>query len=437
MLGHYFALALRSFRNNIVLTSLMLTAIGVGVGASMTMITVLHVLTGDPLPGRSATLFTPHIDPLPLKYKKDPAGIDPSDLLTYPDAMALLEARKADRQAAMAGASLPLTLERAQFRPFTVSGRFTTSDFFTMFGVPLESGRGWSDAEGKARARVVVLSSSLSRKLFGSEEAIGQTIRLSNSAFTVIGVAKPWAPKPMFYADPNSKVFGDPDAFFLPLATAIDLKLDAEASFTSWGTDAVDNFMTDARTSWLQFWVQIGSAEGQAKYVEFLRNYSAEQIRLGRFERPADSATLYTLKDWVRHENLVPRDVHLQVILAIAFLAVCIINIMALLLTKFMNRTGEVGLRRALGASTREVMTQFSVEALMIGIGGGGLGILAAQFGLWIIRQRPDDYARLAQMDVKMIGMTIVLAIMSALAAGLFPAWRISRIPPALQLKEG
>ena len=104
MLMYYLGLALRSLRRSPVRTGLMVLAIGLGIGASMTMITVLHVMTDDPLPGRSAHLYTPHLDPLPRDYHRGENSPDPSDNLTWPDAMALLKAKRAVRQAAMAGA---------------------------------------------------------------------------------------------------------------------------------------------------------------------------------------------------------------------------------------------------------------------------------------------------------------------------------------------
>src|SRR5690348_17676787 len=103
MFGYYIDLALRSLKRTPVLTALMVLAIGLGIGASMTMVTVLHVMTDDPMPGRSAQLFYPHLNPLPLDYKQGGDGPDPSNNLTWPDAMALLKAHRAGRQAAMAG----------------------------------------------------------------------------------------------------------------------------------------------------------------------------------------------------------------------------------------------------------------------------------------------------------------------------------------------
>jgi putative ABC transport system permease protein len=61
--------------------------------------------------------------------------------------------------------------------------------------------------------------------------------------------------------------------------------------------------------------------------------------------------------------------------------------------------------------------------------------LAVAQLGLWSVRQRPDDYAQLAQMDVPMLLGTVALAIIASVLASLLPAWRACRVVPALQLK--
>lgn len=78
---------------------------------------------------------------------------------------------------------------------------------------------------------------------------------------------------------------------------------------------------------------------------------------------------------------------------------------------------------------------QFGVESALVGVAGGALGLLVAQFGLWSIRQRPDGYAQLARMSGAMLFATVVLAIVASVVAGLLPAWRACRVPPALHLK--
>ncbi|HET9835516.1 MAG TPA: ABC transporter permease [Rhodanobacteraceae bacterium] len=438
MLTYYLNLALRSLRRNPVLTALMVLAIGLGIGASMTMLTVLHVMTEDPLPGRSAHLYTPHLDPLPINFRTDPMGTNPNQNLTWPDAMALLQSHRAAEQAAMAGGSALLWPQRPGLQPFFVDGRYTTPDFFAMFGVPFVAGAGWSVDDEKAAAHVAVLSETLARKLFGAANPVGQTVQLGNNdsaphGFRVIGVVRDWAPDPLFYADASADRYSGADQFFLPLSTAVDLKLQINGNISGWSDFHGD--MHDPSTTWLQFWVQLDAPAQVAAYRQFLVDYSAQQKALGRFQRSATHAKLYSLMGWLRHQNLVPDDVRMQLWLALGFLFVCMLNIVALLLAKFLRRSGEISVRRAMGARKRDIFVQFGIESALVGVAGGLLGLGIAQIGLWSIRQRPDDYAHLANMDSSMLIGTVALAIVASVLAGLLPAWRACRVPPALQLK--
>jgi putative ABC transport system permease protein len=445
MFGYYLDLALRSLKRTPVLTGLMVLAIGLGIGASMTMLTVLHVMTQDPLPERSAHLYTPHLDPLPINFKTDPMGTNPNQNLTWQDAMALLHAHRATRQAAMAGTDSLLWPQRPDLQPFFVDGRFTTQDFFAMFDVPFLEGSGWTAEDDQAGAHVIVLTESLARKLFGSANPIGQTVRLGASyavpqGFRVIGVTPDWAPDPLFYADASASFYSDADQFFLPLSLSVTSHSETGPNFgltgniSGWGTSNGDK-LRDPDTTWLQFWAQLDTPAQVRVYRKFLIDYSAEQKSLGRFQRPATNAKLYSLMGWLKHENLVPDDVRLQFWLAIGFLGVAMLNIVALLLAKFLRRSGEISVRRALGAKRRDIFVQFGIESALIGVAGGLLGLGIAQLGLWSIRQRPDDYAHLASMDPSMLIGTVALAIVASVLAGLLPAWRACRVPPALQLK--
>ena len=101
MFAYYFDLALRSFRRNKALTTLMVLAIALGIGASMTTLTVFHVLSGDPLPGKSEDLYYVQLDPRPPRGAEP--GEEPIEQSTRRDAEALVRAGRADRQAMMTG----------------------------------------------------------------------------------------------------------------------------------------------------------------------------------------------------------------------------------------------------------------------------------------------------------------------------------------------
>jgi len=75
------------------------------------------------------------------------------------------------------------------------------------------------------------------------------------------------------------------------------------------------------------------------------------------------------------------------------------------------------------------------VEAGIVGLAGGVLGLVFAELGLWGIRQQPAQYASLAHLDLSMFLFTFVVALVSSLVAGLLPAWRACAVTPAPQLK--
>jgi putative ABC transport system permease protein len=180
--------------------------------------------------------------------------------------------------------------------------------------------------------------------------------------------------------------------------------------------------------------VQLDTPAKYAAYKSFLVHYSEEQKALGRFQRPP-TVRLRNVMQWLDYSQVVPGDVRLQAWLAFGFLLVCLVNTVGLMLAKFLRRSGEIGVRRALGAARRTVFEQLLVEAGIIGLAGGIGGVLLAQLGLWLVRQQPADYAKLAYLDPMMLCITFALAIGASLLAGLLPAWRACRIAPALQLK--
>jgi putative ABC transport system permease protein len=434
MLAYYLDLALRSLRRNKALTALMVLAIALGIGASMTTLTVLHVLSGDPLPGRSAQLYYPQIDPQDIKGMQP--NKEPPDQVTLIDGMNLLHAKRADRQALMSGGSVPIQPLQASLDPFYVETRYTTADFFAMFGTPFLYGHGWNAADDEAKARDVVIAKPLNDKLFAGADSVGRTLRMAGASFRVVGVLDSWQPNPHFY-DLNTGSYAYAEQVFLPFQTMLDLHLSRNGSNDCWGNGGggSGSILPSDDCVWLQFWVQLDSTAKVAAYREFLVHYSQEQKALGRFQR-ATNVRLRNVMQWLRYQMVVPDDVRLQTGLAFGFLLVCLVNTVGLMLAKFMRRAAELGVRRALGASRRALFTQLLVESGVIGLFGGIGGLLLALLGLWLVRQRPSAYAALAHLDISMLFTTFVLALCATLLAGLLPAWRACQIAPALQLKS-
>jgi putative ABC transport system permease protein len=197
MFGYYFDLAWRSLGRNKALTALMVLAVALGIGASMTTLTVLHVLSGDPLPGRSGTLYAPQLDPRDISDYQ-PHG-EPPDRVTWIDGTNLLRAKRADRQALMTGGSVAVQPAQSALDPFYEPARYTTADFFPMFGVPFRYGHAWGASEDTASAAVAVISSKLDDKLFGGRDSSGRLLRVEGHALRIVGVLGDWRPNPHFY----------------------------------------------------------------------------------------------------------------------------------------------------------------------------------------------------------------------------------------------
>ncbi|RNF82218.1 ABC transporter permease [Montanilutibacter psychrotolerans] len=439
MFGYYLDLALRSFRRNKVLTALMVFAIALGIGASMTTLTVFHVLSGDPMPGRSHTLFYPQLDPEGMDDHTP--GAEPVDQLTRFDAEKMLREKRGDRQAMMTGGFVGLEPQREGLSPFSMDARYTSADFFAMFDAPFLYGTGWSSVEDDKRARVAVIDKALNEKLFDGANSVGKSVRLEGTDFRIVGVLDTWRPVPKFYdMFASNDGYGEVEPVFLPFSTSRDLKLSRNGSMSCWndGKESEDpegNTGVNSPCVWIQYWVQLDSPAKVAQYRQYLGNYSDQQRAAGRYLRPTN-VRLRSLPEYLEFNKFVPSDVRLQTWLALGFLMVCLLNTVGLLLAKFLRRSSEIGVRRALGASRRAIFAQCLIEAGTVGLAGGILGLGLAWLGLWAVRQQPSSYAELARLDPTMLLTTFALAIAASLLAGLLPAWRACQVTPAIQLKS-
>jgi len=432
MFTYYFKLALRSFRRNKVLTALMVLAIALGIGAAMTTLTVFKVLSGDPIPHKSERLFYVQLDAYTREGYKP--GEEPEGQLTRFDAEELLRQKKAPRQAMMTGGGGIVDPRVDALKPFSVGMRYTSSDFFPMFDTPFLYGQGWSGAEDSGHARVAVISRSLNDKLFKGANSVGHDVLVEGHALRIVGVLDDWKPQPLFY-DLFVGRYDRQEEVFVPFSTSRDLELDRNGNMNCFGREIVnDATALNVPCAWIQYWVELDSASDAPAFKGYLDNYSDQQRAAGRFERPANTR-LRNVMELLEFRNVVPGDVRLQMWLAFGFLLVCLVNTVGLLLAKFLRRSGEIGVRRALGASRTEIFKQCLVEAGTIGLAGGMLGLLLALGGLWAVRQRPADYAALAHLDGSMLLLTFALAIAASLLAGILPAWRAMQVAPAVQLK--
>ncbi len=438
MFGYYVKLALRSLRRNWVLSALMVLAIALGIGTSMTTLTVMHLLSGDPLPDRSHTLFYAQVDASPAGRQRR----EPPDMIDYRSAVDLWSSGRADRQTMIAQS--PVKLQAPDSRVPALMGTMlsTTSDFFAMFDVPFRHGGPWRMQDDDKRARVAVISADLNQKLFGGADSVGRDILLRGTTVRIVGVLDDWRPSPQFYtvaggnfAQGNTGDFyGKPQDVLVPFFTSLELNDGHFQQFTCWSLPETPGHLQNAPCVWIGLWVQLDDAASVAGYRRYMDGYAAQQKAMGRFSS-TEYTRLRTLMQWLDYNHVVPSDVRLQTWLAFSFLGICLFNTVGLLLAKFLRRSGEIGVRRALGASRAAVFAQCLVEAGMIGLLGGVVGWLLTLAGLWLVRQQPTAYADLAHLNLPMFLATFVLAVAVSLLAGALPAFRASQVAPGLQLK--
>ena len=432
MFGYYLHLAIRSLRRAPILTTLMIAAIGLGIGSSMTMLTVFRAMSGDPIPGKSSQLFVPEIDPWGHGHG---FGNEPPDQLTYIDTMQLLRNHIARRQTAMYGLGFSVVPQGAAQPAFDVTGRAVTRDFFPMFEVPFRYGAPWTPADDKNAANVVVISRKLNDRLFAGADSVGRTIDLDNHEYQIAGVLDAWEPVPLFYAVPDGRAFNDTEDVFLPFTRAIDSHMPWHNINCNQSPGSGWEAHLQSDCVWLDFWVELPDTADVQRYRHFLLSYAEVQQRSGRFQN-APNNRLYDVPQWLAAEHVVPNSATVMLLVSFGLLAVCLINATALLLAKFMARANEFGVRRAVGGTRRAIYSQCLVETAMVGIAGSVLGLALTWLGLVGLRAvLSADIARLAHLDTIDVLIAVVLALLAALAAGMYPAWRVAQVQPAWQIK--
>jgi putative ABC transport system permease protein len=436
MFGYFLELALRSLKRSPGLAALMVLAIGFGVAASMTTYSVFRAVSGDPIPWKSSKLFVPQID---MWGTSGHGTGEPPDGMDYADALALMHAHRGTRQSAMYQISPLITPSDASKHPFNAPGHAVSSEFFPMVDAPFLYGNGWSATDDAQQAAVVVISSKLNQRLFGGGDSVGKTLHLEGKDYRVAGVLEKWNPQPRYYDIFNSGGFSSRiEDVFVPFerAIAVELSNAGQLGCKMAPTEAGFAAMQRSSCQWISYMVELDDAAAVTAYRQYLDNYAREQQQIGRFSWPPNNR-LRNLPDWLDYQQVVPRDTKVSVLVALGLLIVCLVNTASLLLAKFLRRSGEIGVRRALGAPRRAIYGQFLTEAGLVGLAGGVLGLLLTALGVlsvsWVL---PKDIAALTRVDGPLLILTLLVAVIATVLAGLYPTFRAARVQPAWQLKS-
>jgi len=436
MFRYYLKLGLFSIRKNPILSALMVAAIAVGIGAYMTVINVDYVMSSNPIPHRSDVLYYVEIDswdPNNAYYQPD----GPPDQVTYIDGVALLAAGEARRQVLSYKTGRVLEPQNEGERAFRVQSRSTSADFFAMFDTPFLFGGGWDKSADDNEEYIVVINKEINERVFGGTNSVGQTLVMNGKPYRVSGVMDAWQPMPKFY-DVSNGPFQEVEEVFFPFSVAIANELSSNGNTSCWiAPDGGWQGRLASECIWLQFWVELHGENEKQDYLAFLGAYVESQKAVGRFPRPMNNR-LSDVMEWMEYQEVVAEDVGVLKGLAFLFLMVCLLNTIGLLLAKVTRQAGDISLRRALGASRKAIFSQYIVEAGVIGLAGGVLGVAMTWLGLQGIKGLYGDLdfiTRLVAMDWPVIFLAIALAIVAALTAAVYPTWQACGIHPANQLK--
>ena len=437
MLNYYFRLALKSLRRTPGLTALMVCAIALGIAACIVTLTVYHAMSGNPIWWKNNVLYAVTMDAWSADKPHDPdhPTLAPPQL-TYQDATALLRSDIPSHKAIMTQMNGMLSGAPGQTVPMQVLTRATTKDFFTMFDVPFEYGGAWGGNDLDALPEIV-LSQRANDALFKGIDSVGRTILWNNNRFRVVGVLRDWEPLPRFY-DVVDGAFSPPEDAYVPFSWVTALRSLPGGNMDC--TVSIANYqqLLGSECVWIEMWVELPSAARRERFQAYMDGYWAQQHRSGRFPRPLNNH-LTNVSNWLVVNGVVSSDSRILLRVAFAFLAVCLINTVGILLTKFLRGAPVVGVRRALGASRRQIFLQHIVEVAVVSIAGGLLGLAVGAVGLagvQAIYAQDGAYGMLAHFDPLGVAWALALAALSTLAAGLYPAWSIGRLPPAGYLKS-
>lgn len=437
MFAYYLKLAWNSIRRNPILSLLMVTAIALGIGASMTTLTVNYLMSADPIPHKSDRLFYVRLDSWsPHEPFDDDYPTEPPDQMTWTEATNLMAGKKAFRQTALASTGAVVEPPDQDGKPFMASVRLAFSDFFPMFDAPFQYGSGWESSSDENREYVVVINQATNERIFGGENSVGRTLRVAGKNFRVVGVLHEWVLVPRFY-DVTTGAFDEVEDVFMPFYMKEELELSNGGNTNCWKSPDGEGFQAFLKSECINFqmWAELPTDADKQAFMDHLEGYVLEQKRFGRFPRDVNNSLLNVM-EWMENQQVVADDAQIMMWLSFMFLLVCLLNTIGLLLSKFSGKAPEIALRRAVGASKGDLFIQHLVETACIGLVGGIAGLGLAVLGLEGIKTLYGEFVQnLVGLDMTMVGVALLLALLSSIVAGIYPTWRACNIAPAGQLK--
>ena len=280
-------------------------------------------------------------------------------------------------------------------------------DYFNVRDWGVATGRVFSPEDVDASAKVALLGQTVAESLFGGENPVGKIIRIKKVPFTVLGVMDGKGQSPQGQ--------DQDDAVFVPITTA-QKKLFGTTHVGTVGVILVQAVDADS--------IEVA----QQQVTELLR----QRHRIGRGQD--DDFSVRNLSEMLAVAEASTRIMSL-LLGAIASVSLLVggIGIMNIMLVSVTERTREIGIRMAVGARERDILLQFLIEAVVLAVTGGSIGILAGVGGSMLI-------SRFAGWSTIVVPGTVLLAFGFSAAIGIFfgfyPARKASRLDPIEALRH-
>jgi putative ABC transport system permease protein len=403
-------LGLRSLAANKLRAALTMLGITIGVAAVITLVSVGAAVSRY-VADQFSALGTNVLYIFPGQFQRGgPPARTANTYLTDRDVQALSDpARVPD-----AGFVVPVIRRgvKASFggQQVEVGLRATTATYFEAREYKAFAGRFFTTQELEEQARVVVLGQTTLNRLFAPDvEPIGATLRINGQPFRVIGV----------YEKRGATPFGDEDdAVFAPYTTA------TRALFTN-RTPKGDIALT-------LLLVQYGDADRKDALITQITDALRETRNIPY--RGEDDFTILSGQDLISAFQSITAVLTLF-LGAIASISLLVggIGIMNIMLVSVTERTKEIGLRKAVGAKRRHVLTQFLLEAVILSLMGGMIGVALGAVGIVIIARFVPDLAPSVTVDSVALSTTFSIAV--GLFFGIYPAIRASGLSPIEALR--